>query len=164
MSTTYRTQNWPIGPAEQRGGAQRRLALQQRQELLAKTDLFKGLPKRHLRSIARVTSVSRHPAGSSIVEEGKPGSTFYAVAEGKAKIVRRGRTLHRIGPGDFFGEIALLDPGPRSASVIAETDVRCLLLESKDFFEVVTAEPVLAERMLKGLARWLRQADPGELS
>jgi CRP/FNR family cyclic AMP-dependent transcriptional regulator len=77
---------------------------------------------------------------------------------------RRGRTTTRLGPGDFFGEIAILDPGPRAASVIAEDDTVCLRLGSEDFYAVVTKEPLLAERMLKVLARWLRDSEPEDLS
>ncbi len=163
-STTYRTKNWPVGPMVQSAARNRRLALQERQDLLSKSALFHGLSRRHLRSIARATEVSFHPADSSIVRAGEPGSTFYAIVEGQAKVVRRGRAPSRLGPGDFFGEIAILDPGPRTASVFAETDTRCLQLGSKEFFAVVTTEPLLAERMLKALARWLRQAEPKDLA
>jgi CRP/FNR family cyclic AMP-dependent transcriptional regulator len=163
-SATYQTKNWPVGPAMPAVSRYRRLALEERQDLLAKSALFQGLSRRHLRSIARATEVSFHPADSSIVRAGEQGSTFYAIVEGHAKVLRRGRAANRLGPGDFFGEIAILDPGPRTASVVAETDTRCLQLGSKEFFAVVTTEPLLAERMLKALARWLRQAEPKDLS
>jgi CRP/FNR family transcriptional regulator, cyclic AMP receptor protein len=162
--TAYQTSNWPFGPSQPSKARLQRLALQRRQDLLSRSALFKGLSRSQVRSISRATTVTHHPAGTAIVEAGEPGSTFYAIVEGKAKVVRRGRTATRLGPGDFFGEIAILDPGPRSASVIAEDDTVCLQLGSEDFYAVVTKEPLLAERMLKVLARWLRDSEPEDLS
>jgi CRP/FNR family transcriptional regulator, cyclic AMP receptor protein len=163
-SATYRTKSWPVGPTLPSAARSRRIALEERQQLLSRSSLFSGLAKRQLRSIARTTTVSHHPAGTSIVRAGEPGSTFFAIIEGEAKVVRRGLAPRRLGPGEFFGEIAILDPGPRTASVLAESDTTCLQLGTREFFAVVTTEPLLAERILKTLAGRLRQAEPKELS
>ena len=166
-SGTYQTKHYPIpslGPSLPSMAHARRIALGERQDLLSRSSLFGGLSKRHLRSIARATSVSSHPGGSSIVNAGDAGSTFFAIVEGEAKVVRRERVVSRLKPGDFFGEIAILDPGPRVATVVAESDMLCLKLGSKEFFGVVTSEPLLAERIMKTLAKWLRQSDYKDIS
>ncbi len=164
MSQALSTRGWPVAPIAKGASYYRRLALAEREALLRNASLFSGLPKRHLRSIAKVTSISNHRSGTPIVEAGASGSTFYALVDGGAKVVRGGRTLRRLGPGDFFGEIALLDPGPRTASVIADTDTRCLSLSSKDFLDVVTGEPVLAAKVLRVLARRIREAEPSQVA
>src|SRR6266516_4794945 len=102
------TSGWPIGPAPKGAGRYRRLVLAEREALLSNAPLFRDLPNRHLRSLAKTTTISDHPSGSRIVEKGSAGSTFYALVEGEAKVVRGSRTVGRLGPGEFFGEIALL--------------------------------------------------------
>jgi CRP-like cAMP-binding protein len=164
MAPSYQTRNYPVGPPEPSTEQRRRLALKYREALLARSALFDGVSKGHLRAIARATTAKRYNAGEEIVTGGDEGSTFYAIVEGKTKVVRGGRTLTRLGGGDFFGEIAILDPGPRAATVIAEDATLCLELGSRDFQAVLEKEPLLARRMLRTLARWLRQADKRTVS
>jgi CRP/FNR family transcriptional regulator, cyclic AMP receptor protein len=147
---------WPYTPARGRRGGASQTSLALVEEALSHAPLFAEIPKRHLRSIARVTRVSSHPAGRSIVQEGTEGSALYVLLEGDAKVVRKGRTVARLGPGDFFGEISLIDGGPRTASVVAETPLRSLKLEGQDFRRVVGAEPQLAMRVMQALAARLR--------
>jgi CRP/FNR family cyclic AMP-dependent transcriptional regulator len=131
----------------------------ERERALSRAPLFSTLPKRHQRAIAKVTGVWTYPKDSVIVREGKPGASFFVILEGRA-IVRRGtRTVGRLSSGEFFGEISLLDPGPRTASVIAETDVTCLELAAKDFLDVIDAENAIAGSILRVLARRLREAE-----
>src|SRR5207237_7507846 len=92
-------------------------------ELLARVPLFGSLSKRHLRSVAGIAKEQQFRENQTIAEEGRPGDDFYVLLSGQAKVVRRGRTVARLMPGDFFGEIALLDGGPRTASVVTETPV-----------------------------------------
>src|SRR5205085_2399196 len=82
--------------------------------------IFTGLSKRHLRGIAGIARERRFQEKETVAEEGKPGNDFYVILGGQAKVVKRGRTIATLFPGDFFGEIALLDGAPRSASVVAE--------------------------------------------
>lgn len=96
--------------------------------------------------------------GATIVRAGDVGDTFYAILEGEARVVSPGgRVLNRLGPGDFFGEVSLLDGGPRTASVIAETPMVMLALSRRDFLSLLTAEPVVAGRILKHVAGLLRR-------
>lgn len=98
--------------------------------------------------------------GASIVRENEPGDTFYVVLEGQARVVNaRGRLLNRVFPGDFFGEIALLDGGPRTASVVAETPMVLLGLSRSAFRAVLASEPAVAVKLLQYAAGMLRRAE-----
>lgn len=130
-----------------------------REAALRRAPLFADLPARVIRAIADVTMVKRYPAGREIVREGVRGSSFFVVLEGRARAKRRDRTLGRIGPGEFFGEISLLDPGPRTATVVAETPLVCLDLAGADFRELLARDVRLALRILRELARRVREGD-----
>lgn len=153
------TQGWPYAPAAR--GARRISAEERtrREQALAQAPLFAGLPKRYLRSIAKLTSVSAYPEGAAVVREGSLGSRFHVLLEGQAKVVRRGRTIAHLSPGEFFGEISLLDKGPRTASVIAETPLRCLTLAGGDLVDIISDQPRLAVTILREVANRLRQSE-----
>ena len=152
-----RLREWPVGPVRRRSSG--RAALAERERALARAPLFSSLPKRQQRAIARVTGVWTYPQGSVIVQEGKPGASFFVILEGRASVMKGKRSIGRLSWGEFFGEISLLDPGPRTASVIADTDVTCLELAAKDFLDVIAAENAIAGSMLRVLARRLREAE-----
>ena len=98
----------------------RQRAAMLREQAMARAPLFASLPPRDLRSLAEVTSVERHQAGSTMVKEGAAGTAFFVILEGRAKVVIGSRGIAGLGPGDFFGEISLLDGDPRTASVVAD--------------------------------------------
>jgi CRP-like cAMP-binding protein len=127
--------------------------------VLAEMPLFAGVPRRHLRRIAALTKEMRFAPGTSIVRLGEPGDSFYIVLEGKASVVLPGggRGI-ALGPGDYFGEIALIDGAERTASVIAETEVFCLRLGTAPFLRMLRTEPEIAVVMLKQLAGRVRDA------
>ena len=102
-------------------------------EALVDVPLFSSLSKRNLRHIAGLSEEQEFAEGTALAEEGKPGDTFYVLLAGEAKVVRAGRRLDRLIPGDFFGEIALIDGGPRTASVIATTPVTTLSISRTRF-------------------------------
>jgi CRP/FNR family transcriptional regulator, cyclic AMP receptor protein len=132
--------------------------LQRREEALMRAPLFSELPKRHLRAIARVTGVSEFRPATTVVKIGAPGRVFYVILKGEAKVVSKaGRTVRRLKAGDFFGEISLLDGGPRSATVIAETPLWCLSLAGQDFRDIMAREPTLAIAIVRELAARLRE-------
>jgi CRP-like cAMP-binding protein len=123
--------------------------------------LFDGLAKRHLRKLAEEADVVRFRPGRPIVEEGQGGEAMYVMLSGTAAVMRGRRSVARLIPGDFFGELSALDAGPRSASVVAETPVDALRLFRHTLRDLVQTEPALVFRMLEGLARRLRQVRPG---
>lgn len=127
-------------------------------EMLSEVPLFQGLPKRHLHKLAHIAKPVRFSAGRLIVREGSAGTTFFVIVDGKATVISQsaGRVLTRFGPGDFFGELALLDGGPRSASVIAETAVDALQLPRKAFRELVLSDPEVGLKIMEDLARRVR--------
>ena|SRR5439155_25550115 len=149
------THGWPFHPVP-RGSRVSKAEIEGREQALRQARLFAELPKRHLRSIARASAVGGYRKGDVVVEEGAPGSSFFVILDGKARVVRAGRTIAHLEPGNFFGEISLLDGGPRTATVLAETDLRCLDLAREDFREMLEGEPAVAMRVVKELARRLR--------
>jgi CRP-like cAMP-binding protein len=128
-------------------------------EMLAQVPLFAGLSRRHLKQIAEHADEIGFRQGEVIVEEDQPGGSFYVILEGEVKVVRNARTISRMGPGEFFGEISLLDGGPRTASVIAETPVSAVRVFKRSFDKVVTQEPRVASQILAVVARRLREAE-----
>ncbi|HSJ51882.1 MAG TPA: cyclic nucleotide-binding domain-containing protein [Actinomycetota bacterium] len=129
-------------------------------DALARVPLFAGLAARHLRRLADSTEEQRYMEGSSVVREGDVGDTFYVILEGEAKVVSGGRrVVNRLQPGDFFGEISLLDGGPRTASVIADTPITMLALPRKAFLRAIEQEPAVGVKLLAHAAGMLRRLE-----
>jgi CRP-like cAMP-binding protein len=150
---------WTFEPTARRGARGRRQRLSEQMALLARAPLFEGLPKSHLRKIAGASAARSCRPGQQLVKEDAAGSVFYVVLEGHAKVTRRGKTIKRLGPGDFFGEMSILTSAPRSASVVAETPMECLTLSAANLRSVLMDEPAIAVRMLSTLAQRLSDAD-----
>jgi len=127
--------------------------------ILGQVPLFAGLSRRHLKQIAEHADEIGFRKGEAIVEEDQPGGTFYVILEGEIRVVRHKRTIARMGPGEFFGEISLLDGGPRTATVVAETPVTAVRVFKRSFDKVVTQEPGVASQILAVVARRLREAE-----
>lgn len=129
-------------------------------DALAQVPLFQTLAPRHLRRIADLTREERIMEGAAVVSEGEEGDTFYVILEGEAKVQSRsGRVVNRLRPGDFFGEISLLDGGPRTATVYAETPMTVLTLARRDFLKMLRAEPQVAVKLLSYIATLLRRLE-----
>lgn len=127
--------------------------------MLAHVPLFSGLSRRHLRNISDEAEEVSFLEGETIVRAGEPGGTFFVVLEGEVRVVRGSRTIARMGPGEFFGEISLLDGGPRTATVVAETPISAVRVSKRSFDRVVTREPTVAAKVLAVVARRLREAE-----
>jgi CRP-like cAMP-binding protein len=128
---------------------------------LTTVPLFDGFSKRHLRRLAGESDLLGVEAGRTIVEEGEPGEAMYVILGGGARVVRAGRKVAELIPGDFFGELSALDGGPRTASVVADTEMELLRLYRHTLVRVVKDEPGLAIALLEGIARRLRHVLPG---
>ena len=126
---------------------------------LGDVPLFEGLSKRHLRRIAKLARIRRFAPGSPIVRAGDAGRAFYVLLDGGAKVVRPGARSRRLGIGDYFGEMALLDDSPRSADVVADGDVIALTIDRSGFTKLLRSEPALAQTLLRTLAARLRAAE-----
>jgi CRP/FNR family cyclic AMP-dependent transcriptional regulator len=128
-------------------------------DLLAKVPLFSACSKRDLGRIASLVDEIEAPKGKVLTRQGDTGWECFVIAEGRAKASMRGRGSAKLGPGSFFGEMSLLDQGPRSATVTAETDMHLLVLSSRDFSALVNTVPTVARRIMRGLAERLREAE-----
>jgi CRP/FNR family cyclic AMP-dependent transcriptional regulator len=130
-----------------------------RGDVLAGVPLFSGLSKRHLRRLAAMAEEVQFAEGAMMAVEGEPGDTFYVILEGRARVRRGNRTVARVSSGDYFGEVSLIDGGPRTASVEAETPIEALALSRSEFRQMVEHEPQVVVKILNELALRLRQAE-----
>lgn len=126
---------------------------------LAEVPLFEGLPKRQLRRVAKLARIRRFAPGSAMVRAGDSGRSFYVLLDGNARVTRAGGRARRLGAGDYFGEMALLDDAPRSADVVADGEVLALTIDRPGFTKLLRAEPALAQALLRTLAARLRAAE-----
>lgn len=127
-----------------------------------KTDVLRGVPlfdclnRKERQAIADAGREVNYPAGKNIVEEGASGMGFHLILDGEARVSVNGRTRAKIGPGSYFGEISLLDRGPRTATVTAETPVKTLSLVSWNFLPLIDQHPSIAKKMLTELCARIR--------
>jgi CRP/FNR family transcriptional regulator, cyclic AMP receptor protein len=143
------------------------LAPMRRQQLsdhLAGVPLFAACSRGDIKILARHIVEVEVPEGATIVKEGERGDAFYVVIEGEARVASGGskkgsREVARLGPGGWFGELAVLDPAPRNATVTASTPMVLGVLGSRVFRAVLRDVPSLTEKLLAGMARRLRDAD-----
>ncbi|HYY54257.1 MAG TPA: cyclic nucleotide-binding domain-containing protein [Candidatus Dormibacteraeota bacterium] len=123
---------------------------------LRSVPLFSGCTDKQLAFIATRVEELDFPTGKVLCEEGKSGGDFFIVLSGTADVRRRGNTMNRMGPGDFFGEIALLDQGPRSATVVTTAPMRALVLGPAQFQDVLFQDSEIARQMLYAVTKRLR--------
>jgi CRP/FNR family cyclic AMP-dependent transcriptional regulator len=126
-------------------------------KVLSALPLFKGVSKRRLRRIAQSSEVREFPPGETVVATGAPPDWFYVILGGEAKVTGRPAT-RALGPGDYFGELALLDGGTRSATVVATDDLHVLRMPRHAFFELLEEEGVAAQ-LLAELGGRIRRAE-----
>ncbi len=131
------------------------MASQSVEDRLASVPLFATLSKKHLRALAGLVTPVDVAAGREFMREGEVGREFFVVISGEAKILRDGAVVATRGPGNFFGEIALLLDQPRTASVIADTDMSLEVIERRDFKAFLGEHPELYEPLLAAAAERL---------
>ena len=131
-------------------------------ERLGSVRLFEGLSRADLRALLDISKIVRHEEGHTIIRQGERGAGFQVILEGEVRVVRGGRTAARLGPGEFFGEMALIDEGPRTATVIAATPVVALGIVGWEFRPLVKRRPQMAWKLLVHLTGRLRQAQRRE--
>ncbi len=126
---------------------------------LGEVPLFASFNKKELQKIAKASTELDVKAGKTLVEQGRVGHEFFLIVEGKASVKRNGRKVADLGPGDYFGELSLLSRLPRNADVVAEEDLKVLVLGQREFNGVLDEVPGLAHKMLATMAKRLREAD-----
>lgn len=129
------------------------------EEFLARVPIFSHCTADEIAAIAGVAQDSHFHAGQIIVTQGTPGQAFYLIIAGRVEILRDNVSLGAFGPGDFFGEMSLLDQAPRSATIRAIEETTCLMLSSWDFKALLERHPSIAIKLLEVLSRRLRVAD-----
>lgn len=128
--------------------------------MLRGVPLFVGLDDNELKAVGALCDEVAVPAGHELTHEETFGDEFYLILEGEVRIHRAGATLRTMGPGDFLGEIALIDHGRRTASATAATDCRLLVLAHREFHSLLDAQPDIRVHVLEALARRVRQLEP----
>lgn len=135
------------------------MAREQYLEHLAKVPLFRGLTNRELRDIAKATVELDIEQGKEFVTQGDVGREAFIIVEGTADAIRNGKKIGELGPGDCVGELALLDHGPRTASVVAATPLTVLVLGPREFNGVLDEVPTLNHKLMAALAGRVRELD-----
>jgi CRP/FNR family transcriptional regulator, cyclic AMP receptor protein len=130
------------------------------EEYLRAVPMFSACRTRELTHIANMVERVEVKEGDVLVKEGTRTREFFIVMEGDANVSRRGRMLASLGTGSYFGELALLDPSPRNATVTMTTDGQVLVLTQRDFFSLIHDVPTLVKALLTGLAKRVHELDP----
>ena len=154
-SITYSPRGEPRGRSFFGG----RISQDDRIDRLEDVGLLAGCSRRQLRAIARISEVIEVPAATVLARAGAPGEEFFLILDGSARVEVSARKRSRLEPGQYFGEMSLLDGGPRSASVIAETPLRLLVIKRRDFTTLLKEAPDLTQSLLATLSQRLRQAE-----
>lgn len=129
------------------------------ESVLATVPLFDGLSKRHLKRIRDIAEHADYMPNANIVKEGTDADAFYVILSGIASVMRGGRRLNRLMPGDYFGEISLLDGGKRTASVKSETSMTLLIIQRKSFVKLLNQDPSISLALLSELAKLIRRTE-----
>jgi CRP-like cAMP-binding protein len=128
-------------------------------ERLAEIPLFQGLSKKELRHISGLATRLEEPAGKVLTKEGQQGYEFIIVLEGEVEVRQHGEVIAKRGAGDYFGEIALLDNRPRTATVVATTPVVIEVIERREFLGLVADNPEISQTIMATMAQRLEQLD-----
>jgi CRP/FNR family cyclic AMP-dependent transcriptional regulator len=126
-------------------------------DALSHSPLFEGMSKKDLRQLATMTDDMEVPAGKVLCRQGDFGREFFVIVEGEVEVTRDGKHVATSGPGDFFGEIALVERMPRTATVTAKTPLRFFVLTSRSFWSLLDDNPQVERKVLRALAKRVLQ-------
>jgi CRP/FNR family cyclic AMP-dependent transcriptional regulator len=124
-------------------------------DLIKRVPLFSGASKSELAQIAAIADEVDLPADKTLITEGDTGREFFALIEGTADVTQGGRKIRTMGPGDFFGEIALISKAPRTATIVTTSPVRALVITDRAFRQLLEQSPEIAVTVLTALAERL---------
>src|SRR5438105_5677714 len=124
-------------------------------DLLKRVPLFSGCSKKELGQVARFADEIDLKSGKTLIKEGMPGREFFVLVDGTAEIKRSGKRIDTAGPGDFFGEMALLSDQPRNATVVTTSAVDALVVTARDFRTLVADNPLIALKVMRAVAERL---------
>lgn len=126
---------------------------------LSSVRLFSACSKKELQAVARASDEVDLPAGRTLCEQGSTGREAFVIIEGTAEVRRNNKKVATFGPGDCVGELALIDHGPRTATVTAATDMKVLVIGAREFAGIIDDVPPIAHKLLKALAARIRDLD-----
>jgi CRP-like cAMP-binding protein len=121
--------------------------------------LFSTLSRKELQKVAKAADELDLPEGLAFVQQGEPGHECFVIVEGTASVLIDGSQVNTLGPGDHFGELALLDGGPRTATVVASSPIKVLVIGQRQFASLLEQVPEIARKMLQSLASRIRYLD-----
>jgi CRP-like cAMP-binding protein len=133
----------------------RRLNRDQKSELIRRAPLFARVSKSDIREIAKLADEIDLREGKEMTRQGLPGREFFVLLEGSADVRKKGRRINTLGPGDFFGEIALVSRAPRTATVTATSPVRALVITDRAFRRLLDESPQVKTRVMEAMAQRL---------
>ena len=128
-------------------------------EHLTKVPMFEACSRKELQLIGRLAEDVKVKDGRELVREGSTGREFFVIVDGEANVSRNGRKVATLGPGSYFGELALLQNAPRNATITAASDMEVVVLGQREFLGLLNQVPALSIKVLKGMASRLRDAD-----
>lgn len=133
-------------------------------DVLAGIDLFAGLTKAELKRVQSLMTPVTVKAGTELIKQGTPGREAFILLSGTASVRRNGRLVASVGPGEVLGEIAVIGGLPRSASVVADTDIEAEVLNRREFLSLLDTAPVLSRKITVAVITRLQQLEPGLLN
>jgi CRP/FNR family transcriptional regulator, cyclic AMP receptor protein len=136
------------------------VARDEKLDLLHRIPLFSTFDQRRLERLGMLADEVDVPAGKVLMRQGETGSDMMVIVDGSVSVERDGNRLNTLGPGDFFGEIALVDGGPRTATVTAEAPTRLLVITHRDFHSMMDEFPEIADQVMNALANRVRHLEP----
>ncbi len=150
---------WDLSDLLRRGDDPGRVPQDEKIRHLQKVPIFAECTKKQLKSVAAISRVVEAPAGTVLTRQGDPGNEFFVILDGSAMVEVTKRKRVPLGPGEFFGEMSLLDGGPRSATVRAETDMRLLVIQRHNFQSLLSEVPDLTRNILIVLSGRVRDLE-----
>ena len=136
------------------------MARDEKLDLLQRIPLFSGFDRRRMERLGMLADEVDVPAGKVLMRQGESGSDMMVVVRGSVAVERDGNRLNTLGPGDFFGEIALVDGGPRTATVTAAEASTLLVISHRDFHSMMDEFPEVAAQVMNALANRVRHLEP----
>ena len=133
--------------------------MSQKTDLLKRVPLFAGCATGQLESIGQLADEVDVAAGTTLMKEGQFAGEFFVIIDGSVRVDRDGTTVRTLGPGDFLGEIALVDGGPRTATATTATASRLLVVGHREFHSLMEAHPAISMSILEALAKRVRNID-----
>lgn len=128
-------------------------------DYLSKVEIFEAFSRKELGQLGRLAEQIEISEGKDLTKEGTTGREFFVITKGQAGVYRKGKKVASLGPGKFFGELSLIDGGPRNATVTADSNMEVIVLGQREFLGLMHDVPTMAMKVIKGMASRLREAD-----